>query len=107
MSFRLLNRLHDEFHQFRSLLSGGPQIDIDPVHPLTEVAAALIGALSLAIYPGAEGVAGAIFGWLLLPLMTLVFLLMVFMLFESAVLPDKLKLAFGWRDEAIPPGRGS
>ncbi|QLC23879.1 prepilin peptidase [Parasphingopyxis algicola] len=44
---------------------------IDPVHPLTELAAALIGGLSLALYPGVNGFAGAIFGWVLLLLATL------------------------------------
>jgi len=41
---------------------------IDPVHPITEVAAALIGALSFALHPGWEGLAGAVFGWTLLVL---------------------------------------
>ncbi|MGP1281800.1 MAG: prepilin peptidase [Parasphingopyxis sp.] len=44
---------------------------IDPVHPLTELAAALIGGLSLALHPGVDGLAGAIFGWALLLLATL------------------------------------
>lgn len=41
---------------------------IDPVHPVAELAAALIGAVSLALHPGFEGLAGAIFGWVLLVL---------------------------------------
>lgn len=44
---------------------------IDAVHPITEAAAALIGALSFALYPGLEGLAGAIFGWALLVLAVL------------------------------------
>lgn len=44
---------------------------IDPVHPITELAAALIGALSFAFHPGLEGLAGAIFGWTLLALAVL------------------------------------
>jgi len=39
---------------------------IDRRHPMVEVAAALIGAISFAIAPGAVGVAGALFGWMLL-----------------------------------------
>lgn len=44
---------------------------IDPVHPVTELAAALIGALSFALHPGLQGLAGAIFGWALLVLAVL------------------------------------
>lgn len=39
---------------------------IDPVHPIMELCAAAIGALSLALYPGSVGLAGAILGWALL-----------------------------------------
>ncbi|MFD1611059.1 prepilin peptidase [Sphingomonas tabacisoli] len=39
---------------------------IDRRHLAIEVAAALIGAVSLAVAPGPAGVAGAVFGWLLL-----------------------------------------
>lgn len=39
---------------------------IDPRHFVIEAAAALIGAASLAAAPGAAGMAGALFGWLLL-----------------------------------------
>ncbi|MEO1167988.1 MAG: A24 family peptidase [Pseudomonadota bacterium] len=39
---------------------------IDPVHPIMESCAAAIGALSLAVYPGLTGLAGALFGWALL-----------------------------------------
>ncbi|WP_425231166.1 prepilin peptidase [Sphingomonas sp.] len=41
---------------------------IDPRHWWTELAAAAIGALSGRLAPGFEGVAGAVFGWLLLTL---------------------------------------
>lgn len=44
---------------------------IDPRHPLLEGAAALIGALSLLLVPGPPGLAGALFGWLLLALAAL------------------------------------
>jgi leader peptidase (prepilin peptidase) / N-methyltransferase len=57
---------------------------IDPVHPITELAAALIGALSLALHPGLEGLAGAIFGWTLL-------LLAIFDI-RDFWLPDRLTL---------------
>lgn len=39
---------------------------IDRRHLAIEIAAALIGAISLAVAPGAVGAAGALFGWLLL-----------------------------------------
>lgn len=39
---------------------------IDRRHLLIEIAAALIGAVSLAVAPGPPGIAGAVFGWLLL-----------------------------------------
>jgi leader peptidase (prepilin peptidase)/N-methyltransferase len=41
---------------------------IDRRHPLVELSAAAIGAVALAIAPGPVGVAGALFGWLLLTL---------------------------------------
>lgn len=41
---------------------------IDPLHSLTEWAAALIGAVALLVMPGASGWLWALFGWLLLPL---------------------------------------
>lgn len=42
---------------------------IDPRHPAIELTAALIGALSLSLVPGlGGGLAGAIFGWMLLAL---------------------------------------
>lgn len=41
---------------------------IDPVHPLTEAIAALIGSVALYLSPGLSGVALALLGWLLLPL---------------------------------------
>jgi leader peptidase (prepilin peptidase) / N-methyltransferase len=44
---------------------------IDWRHPAIEVAAALIGGVALAAQPGTEGMAGALFGWLLLALATL------------------------------------
>ncbi len=44
---------------------------IDPVHPAVELLAAVIGAAALAIAPGWEGIAGALFGWALLTLAAL------------------------------------
>ncbi|UUR08367.1 prepilin peptidase [Sphingomonas glaciei] len=44
---------------------------IDPFHTRVELAAALIGAVSLALAPSAQGLALAAFGWLLLPLFLL------------------------------------
>ncbi len=44
---------------------------IDAVHPAIEALAALIGATALAVAPGWDGVAGALFGWILLALATL------------------------------------
>jgi leader peptidase (prepilin peptidase)/N-methyltransferase len=44
---------------------------IDPVHARIELAAVVVGAVSGAVAPGAEGVAGAVFGWLLLALAAL------------------------------------
>lgn len=41
---------------------------IDPVHLRTELAAALIGALSAWLLPGLAGLSTAVFGWLLLAL---------------------------------------
>jgi leader peptidase (prepilin peptidase) / N-methyltransferase len=41
---------------------------IDPVHPLTELAAALIGGVALFILPDERGLALALFGWQLLTL---------------------------------------
>lgn len=47
------------------------QAAIDPIHPLTEIAAALIGALAITIHPNLFGVAGAVLGWALLLLAVL------------------------------------
>lgn len=44
---------------------------IDPRHPAIELAAAAVGAVSLLVAPGVEGVAGAVFGWLLIALAAL------------------------------------
>ena len=44
---------------------------IDRVHPAIEILAALIGAAALAVAPGWDGVAGALFGWTLLTLAAL------------------------------------
>lgn len=41
---------------------------IAPLHPLTEVLAALIGAIAFAAAPPLEAFAGALFGWMLLAL---------------------------------------
>ena len=41
---------------------------IDPFHMKVELAAALVGALALAILPGVAGWLWALFGWMLLPL---------------------------------------
>lgn len=57
---------------------------IDPRHPAIELAAALIGALSLAAHPGFEGLLGAVLGWFLLILIVLDA--------EHFWLPDRLTL---------------
>lgn len=44
---------------------------IDPLHPVVEALAAVIGAAALAVAPGWDGVAGALFGWTLLTLAAL------------------------------------
>lgn len=44
---------------------------IDRRHPAIELAAALVGGLSLALAPGIDGIAGAVFGWFLLTLAVL------------------------------------
>ena len=49
----------------------GCRAKIDPLHWRIELAAAAIGAASGWVAPGAEGVAGAAFGWLLLTLAAL------------------------------------
>jgi leader peptidase (prepilin peptidase)/N-methyltransferase len=41
---------------------------IDPRHPITEAAAAAIGAAAMWMAPGWDGAAGALFGWLILTL---------------------------------------
>lgn len=58
---------------------------IDPRHPLIETAAALIGAAAMIAAPGLVGLAGALFGWLLLTLATLDV--------EHHWLPDRLTIA--------------
>ena len=57
---------------------------IDPRHFWIELAAAVIGAVSLALVPGWQGLAGALFGWVLLGLALLDA--------EHFWLPDKLTL---------------
>ena len=47
----------------------GESIGVLPI--ATELAAALIGVLSVLLLPGSHAVAGALFGWLLLPLVVL------------------------------------
>ena len=58
-----------------ALLSGGRArccgTRIDPLHARVEWIAALVGAASLAIAPSLQGLALALFGWLLLPLVVL------------------------------------
>ena len=44
---------------------------IDPFHRQVELAAALVGAVALAMLPGAAGWLWALFGWMLLPLVLL------------------------------------
>jgi leader peptidase (prepilin peptidase)/N-methyltransferase len=46
-------------------------VAIAPVHPAMEAAAAAIGALALLVQPGPLGLAGALFGWILLALLAL------------------------------------
>lgn len=57
---------------------------IDPVHPAVEAAAAVIGAAALAVAPSWQGLAGAVFGWMLLALAVLDF--------RHLWLPDRLTL---------------
>lgn len=44
---------------------------IDPLHWRVELAGAVVGAIAGAVAPGGEGIAGAVFGWLLLALAAL------------------------------------
>lgn len=60
---------------------------IDPLHGRVEWVAAAIGAASLAIAPSAQGLALALFGWLLLPLFVLDL--------RHFWLPDRLTLLLG------------
>lgn len=60
---------------------------IPPRHLAIEITAAAIGAASLALHPGGWGIAGAIFGWLLLTLLILDA--------EHMWLPDRLTLPLG------------
>ncbi|WCT72886.1 A24 family peptidase [Sphingomonas naphthae] len=60
---------------------------IDGRHPLMEATAAAIGALSLWRFPGWEGLAGALFGWMLLALLALDLI--------ALWLPDRLTLPLG------------
>jgi leader peptidase (prepilin peptidase) / N-methyltransferase len=57
---------------------------IAPLHPQLEAAAAAIGVLALLVQPGAVGLAGALFGWMLLALLALDL--------EHFWLPDRLTL---------------
>jgi leader peptidase (prepilin peptidase)/N-methyltransferase len=57
---------------------------IDPLHPAMEAAGSLIGLVSLAVAPGAAGLAGAVLGWGLLALAALDL--------RHFWLPDKLTL---------------
>jgi leader peptidase (prepilin peptidase)/N-methyltransferase len=61
---------------------------IAPRYPAIELAAAGVGAASLAMYPGAYGVAGAVFGWWLLALLVLDV--------EHMWLPDRLTIPLGF-----------
>lgn len=76
---------------------------IDRRHPLIEAGMAAIGALALWVAPGMAGLAGALFGWLLLTLAALDA--------EHHWLPDRLTLpllilglAAGWA--GVPPSLG-
>lgn len=77
---------------------GGP---IDPFHLEVELASAAIGGAALALFPGLEGAALAIFGWLLLTPAILDA--------RHLWLPDRLTLALslggiviGWQLSAVP-----
>jgi leader peptidase (prepilin peptidase) / N-methyltransferase len=62
-------------------------VAIDLRQPMMEGGCALIGGLALALHPGAEGWAGALFGWLLATLALLDF--------DHFWLPDRLVLPLG------------
>ena len=57
---------------------------IDPRHWLAEAACAIVGALAFGIAPGLAGLAGGLFGWMLIALIALDF--------EHYWLPDRLTL---------------
>lgn len=59
-------------------------VAIAPRYPAIEIAAAGVGAASLALHPGTYGMAGALFGWVLLTLLVLDV--------EHMWLPDRLTL---------------
>lgn len=66
---------------------------IAPFHLQVEIAAALIGAVALLAAPGAPGLAVAIFGWLLLPLLLLDW--------AHFWLPDRLVVVLGLSGIAV------
>jgi leader peptidase (prepilin peptidase)/N-methyltransferase len=68
---------------------------INPFHFRVELAAAIIGATALALTPSAQGLALAVFGWLLLPL----FLLDL----RHYWLPDRLTLLLALSGLALGP----
>jgi len=72
---------------------------IDWIHPTTELAAGVIGALAFLVAPLAQGLAGAMFGWILLALAILDF--------RHLWLPDRLTLPLvllGLGVSALPGG---
>lgn len=72
---------------------------IDWIHPATELAAGVIGALAFLAVPPAQGFAGAVFGWILLALAILDF--------RHLWLPDRLTLPLvllGLAASALPGG---
>ena len=96
---RLIPLLSYALQRGRAACCGAP---IDPVHPLTELLAAAIGAASVAIAADPlHAIAGALFGWLLLALALLDA--------RHGWLPDRLTLALALAGAAaglagLPPG---
>lgn len=89
---RLVPLLSAAFSRGRATCCGSA---IDPFHTRVELAAALIGGVSLALDPSAQGLALAAFGWLLLPLAVLDR--------RHFWLPDPLTLALALASFALAP----
>lgn len=75
---------------------------IEPVHPVMEGLCALVGASALLIAPGSAGVAGAVFGWILIALAALD--LRHFWLPDRLVLALLLVSVMSWLTGLAPAG---